>query len=577
MVRRVLPALACLLLATGALAQVPEAAALRARLRSGDADTQRMALLEIGRLERPSLIPFIVPSLRSPLPEIRAQAADAIGQAARGWLSTPPARRDPAPLASAVELLIARLKVEAEPTVRAAIAETIGRLPYATSGQVATAAAALVQAASADTVSDRLGSAKGLEALVRLNRPFALPTADAVVMKLRSFVASDASRDARVRRLSLAALVTVDAVDDMTVARAAGDPDAQVRRLAMHAAALALSTLSTLSSKAAREALIKGLADEAAMVRLEAIEAIEAIGAIGALAGTDGDSMCQAARAATGDRDVHVALLAFDELAWCMEEADVVLLEQTVNDLSEAGTPRGWHKAAHALVALVTVAPDRGRAALPQFVGSKNWPLRMYAARAAASLKDRATLERLAGDENESVKEVAIEGLRAFGVRPDASKPRRRAPATLDLSADDIRGLSSLHARVVVRYVGTFEMALLAPEAPDVVARVVSLARSGYFDGLVIRRVLPNLAVEAGAGTAELGGGAPLAREEVGLWPHVRGSVGINGESTFFIDLVDNPQFDHQYTVFAQLLSGMDVVDKLLEGDVIERVDIVKP
>jgi cyclophilin family peptidyl-prolyl cis-trans isomerase len=201
----------------------------------------------------------------------------------------------------------------------------------------------------------------------------------------------------------------------------------------------------------------------------------------------------------------------------------------------------------------------------------------MYAARAAASLKDRATLERLAGDENESVKEAAIEGLRAFGVRPGASKPRRRAPATPELSADDIRGLSSLHARVVVRYVGTFEMALLAPEAPDVVARVVSLARSGYFDGLVIRRVLPNLAVEAGAGTAELGGGAPLAREEVGLWPHVRGSVGINGESTFFIDLVDNPQFDHQYTVFAQLLSGMDVVDKLLEGDVIERVDIVKP
>jgi cyclophilin family peptidyl-prolyl cis-trans isomerase len=43
------------------------------------------------------------------------------------------------------------------------------------------------------------------------------------------------------------------------------------------------------------------------------------------------------------------------------------------------------------------------------------------------------------------------------------------------------------------------------------------------------------------------------------------------------VDLVDNPQFDHQFTVFAQLLNGMDVVDALLEGDIIERVDILKP
>ncbi len=88
--RRFLPAIACLLLAGPAAAQVPDAAALRARLRSGDAETQRFAVLETGRLERPSFIPLIVPFLRSPLPEIRAQAADAIGQAARGWLSTPP-------------------------------------------------------------------------------------------------------------------------------------------------------------------------------------------------------------------------------------------------------------------------------------------------------------------------------------------------------------------------------------------------------------------------------------------------------------------------------------------------------
>jgi cyclophilin family peptidyl-prolyl cis-trans isomerase/HEAT repeat protein len=563
--RRLLPAIAYLLVASSAAAQVaPDAAAIRARLRSGDSETERFAVLEIGRLERPSFIPLIVPFLRSPLPEIRAQAADAIGQAARGWLSTPPAPRDPFPLASVVEVLTARLKVESEPAVRASITETIGRLPYVTSGQVAAAALALAQAASTETVSDRLGIAKGLEALVRLSRPLALPIADDVVTRLRGFVASEASRDARVRRLALSALITIGAVDDTTLARAAGDPDNQVRRLAMRAAMLA-------PGQAASETLIRGLSDVAAMVRLEALAAISAI------AGTNGDSMCQTARVATGDRDVHVVLLAFDELARCREDADVRVLERAVIDLSEAGTPRGWHKAAHAIVALATAAPDRGRSALPQFVDSKNWPLRMYAARAAAALKDQATLERLAGDDNERVKEAAIDGLRALGAYPDSPKPRNRAPVAPEPSAADIRGLSLLQARVVVRNVGTFEMALLAREAPEAVARVVSLARSGQLDGLVIRRVVANSRVEAGGGTIEPGGDALPLPKEVGLWPHVRGSVGIDADSTFFIDVVDNPQFDHQYTVFAQLVDGMDVVDDLLEGDVIERIDIVKP
>ena len=41
------------------------------------------------------------------------------------------------------------------------------------------------------------------------------------------------------------------------------------------------------------------------------------------------------------------------------------------------------------------------------------------------------------------------------------------------------------------------------------------------------------------------------------------------------IDLVDNPQYDHTYTVFAQVLNGLDTIDRILEGDVIERVEIL--
>jgi cyclophilin family peptidyl-prolyl cis-trans isomerase len=70
-------------------------------------------------------------------------------------------------------------------------------------------------------------------------------------------------------------------------------------------------------------------------------------------------------------------------------------------------------------------------------------------------------------------------------------------------------------------------------------------------------------------------------RDEVGLWPHVRGAVGIStrgrdtGDAQIFVDLIDSPLLDHRYTVFAQVLSGMDVVDQILEGDVIESVRIL--
>jgi cyclophilin family peptidyl-prolyl cis-trans isomerase len=47
------------------------------------------------------------------------------------------------------------------------------------------------------------------------------------------------------------------------------------------------------------------------------------------------------------------------------------------------------------------------------------------------------------------------------------------------------------------------------------------------------------------------------------------------GDAQFFVDLVDNPRFDHEYTVFAQMLNGADVVDRILEGDTIERIEIL--
>ena len=563
--RRVLPAFALLMLAASTNAQVPDTSALRAKLRSRDADVQRFALLELGRFELPSLIPAILPSLQSSMPEVRAQAADAIGQAAQGWRTVPPARRSAVSPESVVDTLAARLKTEQDATVRAAIDETIGRLPYSTAEHVSAATRVLVDIAPGETVTDRLGVATALDDLVRFNRSLLADSA-AVIAKLRAFATSDPSRDARVRRLAVEALASLnspDAIDDGLLARAASDPDMQVRRLAMRAAA-------SRATSVARDILAKGVKDETPMVRVEALGALGSIG---------DDSVCGFARAAAADRNIHVALRAFDELARCGgSDQDVALLEHTVNDLSEVGAPRGWHKTAHALVALAAARPERSRALLPQFVSSKSWPLRMYAARAATVLKEQPALELLSRDDDERVRDAADTGLVALGVRSEPQPAAdSRAPTRSTLSASELRDLSLLRARVTVRDLGTFEMALLPIEAPLTVSRVVSLAEAGRYNGVTVRRVLPNVATEVGTPPEDPDGLDVLTRDEAGPWPHVRGAVGMNEESGFFVDLEDNPQFDHQFTVFAQLLNGMDVVDALLEGDIIERVDILKP
>ena len=135
---------------------------------------------------------------------------------------------------------------------------------------------------------------------------------------------------------------------------------------------------------------------------------------------------------------------------------------------------------------------------------------------------------------------------------------------------------------MAIRDVGTFELVLFTAEAPATVLQFAELAESGYYNGLTFHRVVPNFVAQGGSpGADEYAGHADFMRDELGLWPHVRGGVGIStrgrdtGDAQIFIDLVDNPRLDHDYTVFAQVLNGIDVVDRLLEGDVIERIDIV--
>ena len=130
---------------------------------------------------------------------------------------------------------------------------------------------------------------------------------------------------------------------------------------------------------------------------------------------------------------------------------------------------------------------------------------------------------------------------------------------------------------------GAIVVRLFVSDAPATVARFVSLALKGYYNGLTFHRVVPNFVVQGGSpGANEYMGDGPYMRDEIGRLPHLRGTLGIStrgrdtGDAQIFINLVDNPRLDHDYTVFAEVTDGMDVVDGILEGDVIERIEIVR-
>ena len=610
-------------------------AILRSAARSRDPQLARAGVRALGRLERPSLIPDILLILRSSNPEVRAETANAVGQAAQPWKMNPP-KNAVAVIDNALATLAARLKIEADVDVRAALAETIGRLPYTTGGQVNKADQALVDLAShAESVTDRLGVAKGFEALIRLSRKVEPASTDAqtALKSLASPAGAEATSGARVRRLALDALITGNFADEETIAAAVKDPDGQVRRIAMRAASFAVLVPAAAG-------------DESPIVRIEALRQLTA---------RKSPDACASAAQAVGDREVQVALVALDQLAGCGTSAEAIaLLDRAVTDLSDADAPRAWHRPAHALVALASASPERAAAVLAQFTGSRVWQIRMYAARAATTLKDRELLETLANtDSDDNVREAAVEGLhRLYGHEPDrvyiaqltrsgyqilraaataladtpdrdAAKPAltaaldrllaekkdnshdaRKAIATTltglgesvkasvqepftkagsesDLNAEDLRRLASPRARVTMRGIGAFELALFTVQAPATVLRFARLAQSGYFNGLTFHRVVPNFVIQGGSpGANEYIGDSPFMRDELGLWPHVRGAVGIStrgrdtGDAQIFVDLIDNPRLDHDYTVFAQVLNGIEVVDRILEGDVIEKVEI---
>jgi peptidylprolyl isomerase len=111
--------------------------------------------------------------------------------------------------------------------------------------------------------------------------------------------------------------------------------------------------------------------------------------------------------------------------------------------------------------------------------------------------------------------------------------------------------------------------------APKHVARIKELIGQGFYNGLKFHRVIPGFMAQTGCpqGTGYGGSGKKLPAEFTDT-PFVRGTLGMarsqdpdSGDSQFFITFGKTPHLDGEYTVWGQVVEGMELVDKIAQGE----------
>ena len=124
------------------------------------------------------------------------------------------------------------------------------------------------------------------------------------------------------------------------------------------------------------------------------------------------------------------------------------------------------------------------------------------------------------------------------------------------------------HGRVVIE---------LRPDlAPKHVARIKELAREGFYDGIVFHRVIPGFMAQTGdpTGTGRGSSDKPDLPAEFSNEPFVRGTLSMartsdpnSANSQFFINFADTPHLNGQYTVWGQVVEGMEHLDQIAKGE----------
>jgi len=137
-------------------------------------------------------------------------------------------------------------------------------------------------------------------------------------------------------------------------------------------------------------------------------------------------------------------------------------------------------------------------------------------------------------------------------------------------------------ATIVLDKGGEIRLEFYPADAPKTVENFVTLAKKGFYDGLSFHRVVPDFVVQGGCpqGTGTGGPGYTL-KAEFNKQKHVRGTLAMarsqhpdSAGSQFYICYGPTPHLDGNYTVFGRVVSGMEHVDRIRQGDRMKSVTI---
>ena len=190
------------------------------------------------------------------------------------------------------------------------------------------------------------------------------------------------------------------------------------------------------------------------------------------------------------------------------------------------------------------------------------------------------TLQKALQSPDRSVATVAAAALGRITNQNYASRiPKSSKPLYSDYDWSALESLRPDQVAVLRTSKGTIRLRLLKEDAPFTVLSFAKLVGKKFYNGLIFHRVVPDFVIQGGDPRGDGWGGPGYSiRSEFSLATFTKGAVGIasSGKDTegcqFFITQLPTPHLDGRYTVFAQVIEGQDVVDKIQIGDTITEI-----
>lgn len=156
--------------------------------------------------------------------------------------------------------------------------------------------------------------------------------------------------------------------------------------------------------------------------------------------------------------------------------------------------------------------------------------------------------------------------------KPD-SNPEKTAQNINNLKIDE-KNLSLTEAIIKTRY-GNIVFKFYPTKAPVTTKRIMDLIKEGFYNGLTFHRVIPGFVAQGGdpTGTGRGGSGQNIKAEFNDL-QHIEGTIAMarsqdpnSADSQFYIALNRLPHLDGKYTIFGQVVKGLDLIHKIKKGD----------